>query len=145
VRDPLNALQWDGDRLWILNQRKLPKSVEWIDAKDPATVVRAIETLAVRGAPAIGVAAAYGVALAALRKNATIRSVQKTIERLSQTRPTAYNLFAAINRMQFAVEKSVSLKPEKLLEEARRYHQEDQQSCLKMARAGLKLFAKNVT
>ena len=143
MRDPLNALQWEGDRLWILDQRKLPRSIEWIEARDSTTVARAIETLAVRGAPAIGVAAAYGVALAAGKENATVKSVQRVIERLRRTRPTAYNLFDALNRMQTVLESSDDCVHEKLVRAAIKYHSEDRRSCMKMARAGLTLFGKN--
>jgi len=142
VRDPLKAMQWEGDRLWILDQRKLPRSIEWIEARDTTTVARAIETLAVRGAPAIGVAAAYGVALAALKLNATMKSIRIAIERLKRTRPTAFNLFDALERMQTLLDTMSTIDPERLIREAIRYHTEDQSSCLKMAKAGLTLFGK---
>lgn len=145
MRDPLNALQWEGDRLWLLDQRKLPKSIVWIEAHTPETVARAIETLAVRGAPAIGVAAAYGVALAALDKKATVQSVQRAIERLRGTRPTAYNLFDALKRMQAALDSSKGCESKRLVKTAITYHDEDRKSCLKMARAGLSLFGRQET
>ena len=78
-------MRWEDGTLWILDQRKLPGKVEWIRARDHETVARAIETLAVRGAPAIGVAAAYAVALAALRTNATQSKLHAAIERLTKT------------------------------------------------------------
>ena len=143
MRDPLKALQWEGDCLWILDQRKLPKSIVWIEAATPATVAKAIETLAVRGAPAIGVAAAYGTALAAVSERATRASVAKAIERLRRTRPTAYNLFDALDRMQRVLDSSRELKPERFVRESIKYHEADRRSCLKMAKAGLKLFGKN--
>ncbi|MBU1636810.1 S-methyl-5-thioribose-1-phosphate isomerase [bacterium] len=143
MRDPLNALQWAGDRLWILDQRKLPKAVVWIEARTPSTVARAIETLAVRGAPAIGIAAAYGVALAGLVRNASSKSVQRSIERLRRTRPTAFNLFDALDRMQRVLDSAGSCDPERLILTAIRYHEQDRNYCMKMARAGLKLFGKH--
>jgi methylthioribose-1-phosphate isomerase len=142
VRDPLNALQWEGDRLFILDQRKLPKSIVWIEARTAKTVARAIETLAVRGAPAIGVAAAYGVALASLRQNATIPRIQKAIDRLRSTRPTAFNLFDALDKMEAVLKLSRDGFSKRLIQAAIQYHREDRDACMKMARAGLKLFGK---
>jgi methylthioribose-1-phosphate isomerase len=143
VRDPLNALQWEGDRLFILDQRKLPKSIVWIEARTAENVARAIETLAVRGAPAIGVAAAYGVALASLQQNATIPRIQKAIDRLRSTRPTAFNLFDALDKMEAVLELSHDDLSKRLIQAAIQYHQADREACMKMARAGLKLFGKD--
>ena len=63
--DRIRAVQWRGDHLRLLDQRLLPREERWIDCRDAAEVTQAIRDLAVRGAPAIGIAAAWGVALAA--------------------------------------------------------------------------------
>jgi methylthioribose-1-phosphate isomerase len=82
--------------LCVLDQRLLPWEVSFIFCNTCEDVAQAIESLAVRGAPAIGVAAAYGVALGA--RNGKLE-VERAIERLSRTRPTAVNLFWALDRM----------------------------------------------
>ncbi|MDE2316373.1 MAG: S-methyl-5-thioribose-1-phosphate isomerase, partial [Xanthomonadaceae bacterium] len=63
--DRVRAVQWRGDHLRLLDQRLLPQDEQWIDCRDASAVTRAIRDLAVRGAPAIGIAAAWGVVLAA--------------------------------------------------------------------------------
>ena len=137
MRDPLHALQWEGDALWILDQRKLPGKVEWITARNTETVARAIETLAVRGAPAIGVAAAYGVALSALRRNVSQENLHSAILRLAKTRPTGFNLFHSLGRMTEAVNlTNVNLAP-RVVKLAEQIHREDARSCLAMAKQGL--------
>ena len=89
-------LVWKKDRLEILDQRRLPGSVEWICCDDPEAVASAIETLALRGAPAIGLAAAYGVVLGVKRGE----DLDHVVARLARTRPTAVNLFWALGRMR---------------------------------------------
>ena len=63
--DRVRAVQWRGDHLRLLDQRLLPQEERWIACRDAAAVTQAIKDLAVRGAPAIGIAAAWGVVLAA--------------------------------------------------------------------------------
>ncbi|MGB6142794.1 MAG: S-methyl-5-thioribose-1-phosphate isomerase, partial [Rhodanobacter sp.] len=65
THDSIRAVQWQGDHLRLLDQRLLPGEERWIDCRDAAQVTQAIRDLAVRGAPAIGIAAAWGVAMAA--------------------------------------------------------------------------------
>ena len=142
MRDPLKALQWEGDALWILDQRQLPGKVKWIVARNAENVARAIETLAVRGAPAIGVAAAYGVALAALRANVTQESLRKTISRLAKTRPTGFNLFYALGRMTEAVALTPVNLTSRIVKLAERIHRDDARSCLAMARHGLSVMQR---
>ncbi|MBI5059073.1 S-methyl-5-thioribose-1-phosphate isomerase [candidate division KSB1 bacterium] len=141
MRDPLRHLQWSRDSLWILDQRALPGAIKWIRARDAETVARAIETLAVRGAPAIGVAAAYGVALASRERGATRRSVNGAIKRLARTRPTGFNLFSALAQMRAAVEQAHDL-PTSTLDAALLIHANDELDCELMAAAGLTLFKR---
>ena len=101
-------MYWDSLRLHILDQRKLPISVEYLACASAEDVAAAIEALAVRGAPAIGIAAAFGVALASRKGRA---SVFEGILRLRRTRPTAVNLFGALERM----EKRMKSLPEDIL------------------------------
>jgi len=115
------TVSWKGDHLEILDQRKLPEEVSFLRCFCLEDVAQAIETLAVRGAPAIGIAAAYGVALAGSKNEQELR---QALERLERTRPTAVNLFWALKRMQkCAGEKGFSR--DALLEEAQALHRED--------------------
>ncbi|RYG47322.1 S-methyl-5-thioribose-1-phosphate isomerase [bacterium] len=110
-------MEWAGDRLRLLDQRGLPHREEWLDLHNADEVATAIRDMAVRGAPAIGIAAAYGMALAA--KNGDDLDVAKTV--LAQSRPTAVNLFWALDRIASLTDRS----PEAILLEARRIEAED--------------------
>jgi len=99
------TIEWKGDRVRILDQRRLPQEVCYLDCGDASSVAQAIRTMAIRGAPAIGVAAAMGVALAAKKTSSHqaepfLKSLEKVCQEMRRTRPTAVNLFWAINRMQ---------------------------------------------
>ena len=93
--DSLRAVQWQGDHLRLLDQRKLPFDEIWIDCRSADEVARAIRDLVVRGAPAIGIAAAWGVVLAAQRGD----DLTAALAALRAARPTAVNLMAALDRM----------------------------------------------
>jgi methylthioribose-1-phosphate isomerase len=105
------------------------------------TVARAIESLAVRGAPVIGIAAAYGVALEARRQAKPMR-VRQAIERLARTRPTGRNLFYALDEMTRALERRSDDVAGRLERKAREIHRRDARACLAMARCGVSLLAK---
>jgi len=98
--DHVRAVQWRGDHLRLLDQRLLPREERWIDCRDAAEVTLAIKDLAVRGAPAIGIAAAWGVALAARRGT----SLDTALGMLRAARPTAVNLMWALDRMKARAE-----------------------------------------
>jgi methylthioribose-1-phosphate isomerase len=102
---PWSTLRWSDAGLVLLDQRRLPEREEYLLCATVLEVAHAIESLAVRGAPAIGCAAAFGVALAAHENAARdaaalAREVEAAATRLSRTRPTAVNLFWAIERMR---------------------------------------------
>ncbi len=89
----------------ILDQRRLPQEVRYLVCRDASSIAQAIRTMAIRGAPAIGVAAAMGIAFAAkknlfLPPQAFLKSFEKICDKMRKTRPTAVNLFWAINRMK---------------------------------------------
>ncbi len=130
-------LRFDGAALEILDQRRLPGSVEYISCDSAEETARAIECLAVRGAPAIGIAAAYGVALASRSGR---RAAEAACERLARTRPTAVNLFWALEGMK---RKMALLSGEDLyrglLEEARSIHRADLQNNRALGEAGAAL------
>lgn len=150
---PFCTLRWEGGtdgHLVLLDQRRLPGEVTELTCIDPAGVYDAIRTLAVRGAPAIGVAAAYGVCLgmrASLDDSdlqIALAVMERTADYLAQSRPTAVNLFWALDRMKqtgraFAANNPYSpaggLK-DRLLAEAHAIRKEDEQMCADIARHG---------
>lgn len=96
THDSVRAVEWRGDHLRLLDQRRLPLEEAWIECRNSAEVTRAIADLAVRGAPAIGIAAAWGMVLAA--RNGEDLGVASA--RLRGARPTAVNLAWALDRMR---------------------------------------------
>lgn len=134
------TLQWIGDadgHLRMIDQTRLPIELVEIDCVTVEEVWQAIKRLSVRGAPAIGVAAAYGVCLAA--KSGSQEEIEKACDYLATSRPTAVNLFWAIDRMRAVAQHNASL--EALLAEARAIHEEDAQMCLSIGRHGADLLA----
>jgi methylthioribose-1-phosphate isomerase len=146
----LPTIDWQDDAIVMIDQRKLPAAEVWVRCRTAAEVARAIRTMVIRGAPAIGVAAAMGIALG-MRKskaNGTARfagEFHKACELMAATRPTAVNLFWAIERMKkcFAAAaqagESVRQIAERLEAEARRIHDEDVASCRAMGKHGAAL------
>lgn len=101
----IQTLYWENNKLYILNQLLLPAKIRYICCKNYRDVAKAIKDMAIRGAPAIGVAAAFGIVLALQEKKYTKitdlkRCVESASEMLASTRPTAVNLFWAIERMK---------------------------------------------
>ena len=101
----VQTLRWAGDRLEIIDQRFLPFRFEYLSCSNAAQVAQAIRDMAVRGAPAIGCAAAFGIALealccAALPRAEPDRRLAEAFEALARSRPTAVNLFWALSRMK---------------------------------------------
>lgn len=128
----LPAIAWKTNRVVMIDQRKLPLKEIYLEYRTYGEVARAIKTMVIRGAPAIGVAAAYGVVLGVLvwRSGRDIdRAFERIIRRLQGTRPTARNLFWALERMRRTFEANrnlalVQLK-RRMLDEARRIEVED--------------------
>ncbi|HEY0334685.1 MAG TPA: S-methyl-5-thioribose-1-phosphate isomerase [Stenotrophomonas sp.] len=103
--DHIRPILWTGDALELLDQRKLPFAVEHVRCEDSDAVAQAIHTLAVRGAPAIGIAAAWGAVLAARGVDAedgarALPKLEPALQRLNASRPTAVNLAWALARMR---------------------------------------------
>lgn len=96
--DTVRAIRWTGRTLELLDQRRLPLEQVYLSCASPHAVAEAIREMVVRGAPAIGVAAAFGVVLAAQQTNDLAR-IRQDIQKLAQSRPTAVNLFWALDRM----------------------------------------------
>jgi methylthioribose-1-phosphate isomerase len=117
----------DSPRVVLLDQRRLPDEVVELECRSATDVAEAIATLAIRGAPAIGVAAAYGLALAALQ-GADLAQAEQV---LAASRPTAVNLFWALDRM----------RDDPTPERARALHHEEVERCKRMAAHAAELFA----
>lgn len=96
------AIRWHGNSLELLDQRLLPDQEVWLRLDTAEGVARAIADMVVRGAPAIGISAAYGVALGAMAASGDDwrQQVDRSIKTLAESRPTAVNLFWALERMQ---------------------------------------------
>ena len=136
MKDIVQPVQWLNGEVRILDQRALPGRMKWIRARRAETVARAIESLAIRGAPLIGIAAAYSVALEAARPGVTDGQVRETIERLRGTRPTGYNLFSALAVMEETLNRDTRNPAGRMLRKAKELHRRDAQSCLAMAEHG---------
>ncbi len=130
----------DDDTLCLLDQRRLPLEEVWLELESAEEVAEAIKTLAVRGAPAIGIAAAYGFYLGVRGcledRDAFRRRCREVHGLLASTRPTAVNLFWALERMMKVASDEVSplhKVVKKLRAEAIRIQEEDLEACLAMA------------
>jgi methylthioribose-1-phosphate isomerase len=147
----LQTLHWLGDVdgcLRLIDQTRLPGEFVEIDCRDVQAVWEAIKTLRVRGAPAIGIAAAYGVCLGV--QNAAggdeapfFNRLHETADYLATSRPTAVNLFWALKRMTRAADglrgRPTAQIAAALLAEARAIHEEDRQMCRAIGRHGAEL------
>ncbi len=143
----LPTIEWQPDAVVMIDQRKLPGREVYVTCRTPAEVARAIKTMVIRGAPAIGVAAAMGIALG-MRKSRAQGTKQfaielnKFAELMAGTRPTAVNLFWAIDRMKRALGagveagESVEQLKDRLEREAHAIHDEDLASCRAIGRWG---------
>ncbi|MFN2456375.1 MAG: S-methyl-5-thioribose-1-phosphate isomerase, partial [Pyrinomonadaceae bacterium] len=127
--EPERILRLEDDRVVLLDQRRLPDEEVEVECRSAAEVARAIRDMVVRGAPAIGIAAAYGYALAALRGE-ELDAAAKT---LAAARPTAANLVWALSEMR-AWEGDPA-------ERAREIHREEVERCRRMAEHAVELFA----
>jgi len=137
-------IQWDGKKLVLLDQRKLPHEEAFVECQTAEDVARAIKEMVVRGAPAIGIVAAFGVVLEAKRATSfeeINHRVQKALEVLRKSRPTARNLFWALERIEGVMGEvdDPADVPVRLEEEALRIWQEDVEANLKIAKKGIEL------
>ncbi|HYG69491.1 MAG TPA: S-methyl-5-thioribose-1-phosphate isomerase [Anaeromyxobacteraceae bacterium] len=133
---PLRPVVYDEakDAVHLLDQRLLPAEERWLDLTTGEEVVQAIRDLTVRGAPAIGVAAAYGLAVEA-RRGASPRRLRAVADKLVAARPTAVNLAWAVSRMSRLVEEG----GEAILAEAHRIRDEDEAACRRIGQLGAPL------
>ncbi len=98
---PFNSmsLRSDGDKILVLDQRKLPDVEEWSDGTEPTAMIALIKSLAVRGAPLIGLAAAASLAVHAHTSKKSDADMRKVAAELREARPTAVNLMVCMDRM----------------------------------------------
>ncbi|MGI9212410.1 MAG: S-methyl-5-thioribose-1-phosphate isomerase [Methylococcaceae bacterium] len=145
TQDTVRALHWSDAGLNILDQRKLPAEICYQCCETSGQVSAAIASMQVRGAPAIGIAAAYGVVLAARLRHADHplnwkSALSADLEELARSRPTAVNLFWALNRMQRVIDTLAEADPTPvLLAEARAIHEADIAANHTMGRLGAAL------
>lgn len=145
----IKPLEWrDGAVRWI-DVSKIPWEEHIVETRDVERLAKAIERLEIRGAPAIGVAAALGIAMVAYNSDAEtveqlLRDVERAAERLRRTRPTAYNLFWAIDRMLSTARRAAESSNtdglrKTLVDEALRIMREDIEANMAMGRIGAEL------
>lgn len=113
------TIEWKGRHIRMIDQRKLPAKVEWVVCKSDRDVVKAIKSMVIRGAPAIGVAAAMGLSLGAEAIQADAyktfaRRFRESASRMLKARPTAVNLRWAVERMTLLVERMAGRDPEEI-------------------------------
>lgn len=146
--DNVHAIEWCHDELKLLDQRVLPTEISYLCLKTASETARAIKDMIVRGAPAIGISAGYGVVLSVKEHFETgasdwLSRVYSDMEVLRQSRPTAVNLFWALDRMQQCLEMSQT-KPDVvgiIEKEAIQIHTEDIESNYRMGDIGAEYIA----
>jgi methylthioribose-1-phosphate isomerase len=138
------SVKFQDDRLIFLDQTKLPLEKTYVETNDYERIAVAIERLEVRGAPLIGIMAAYGLALALKGKDNYGEAFEKAVKRLESTRPTAVNLFWAIDEMRKNFKANIDSDNvyEILLSCAKEIHQKDAEFCSKIGKNGLSIFEK---
>jgi len=151
---PVETINWKNNKIRYIDQTLLPHKVKFVNCSDISKLWRAIKRLEIRGAPAIGLAGALGVALIAVRSKAKtspglVKEVGKCVKYLVSSRPTAVNLFWALTRMDSLAKSNSSLPAPDLkrllIKEALEIIAEDKASCRAMARHGAKLVRKGDT
>jgi methylthioribose-1-phosphate isomerase len=145
-------IKWLGDRVRILDQTRLPQEEVYLELSDYQVAASAIKELRVRGAPAIGIFGAYVIALGAQKikassKDKFLGKFQDITRTLAATRPTARNLFRAIERMQKLAEagKDVEQIKKALVKEAIKIHNEEEEATSKLSGLGAELVGDNFT
>jgi methylthioribose-1-phosphate isomerase len=150
----MRAVDWIDGHIRYLDQTLLPHEERFVDTDDVRVVEDAIRGLGIRGAPAIGVAAAFGVVLAVKAKNAdhslsVRRRVEEAIKSIGSTRPTAVNLFNALHRMKMIAERNPHASEARLLQlleaEAKAIQEDDIRACDRIGELGASLLGHGVS
>lgn len=153
MSDPFRTIEWKGDHIKLLDQTLLPLREEYIEIRCVEEMCEAIKRLSVRGAPAIGVAAAMGIALGVMdAKNNNLelsKRFDEVCSAIASTRPTAVNLFWAVNRMKSLFERNKDLSPtdikKLLVDEAILVETEDRKLCERIGAHGADLISDGDT
>jgi len=138
----MKPIEWLGNKIKIVDQTQLPGKLVFVELRDYAEVVAAIKALKVRGAPAVGVAAAYGIALGARdikakNKAKFLSRLDKILQSFAASRPTAVNLFRAIDRMEKAATAAdFGTIKQALIDEAKAIHADEQAATERLSRIG---------
>jgi methylthioribose-1-phosphate isomerase len=145
-------IEWKGDMVKLLDQTLLPAEEVYLEITDFHEIMTAIKELKIRGAPAIGVAGAYGMVLGAMQimaksKAAFVSELHDVAIAISGTRPTARNLFWAIERMEMAAAKGKNVEEIKtiLLKEAKKIHNEEADATIALSKNGNELIKDGMT
>ncbi len=144
-------MKWDGSSLELIDQRKLPHVEEYVKCTTSDCVAHAIKDMIVRGAPAIGASAAFGYALGAIENRAhlTLNVMKEVKDNLAATRPTAVNLFWALERMHSKFLEASSKNEDEIIDvlktEAEKIAEEDIEINKRMGNFGQELFPNDVT
>jgi methylthioribose-1-phosphate isomerase len=148
----LKTIEWKDNSVIMIDQTKLPNILEYVTYTDYNQVANAIRTLVVRGAPAIGVSGAFGLALAALQSDATekeglINYLQNAKKILFETRPTAVNLAWGLNKIMEVANQATTVDEIRtnVVEHAKKMAEEDIQINMSMGKNGSELFDNNDT
>jgi len=147
-------IEWKKDRVRIIDQTLLPREEKYVDLRTVEDVYRAIKVLAVRGAPAIGVAGAMGLALGMLKSKKTnykdfMKELDSVLKYLASSRPTAENLFWALEKVKESAVKNKNLSipalKKVLIDEAERIKEEDDELCHKIGKYGASIIKSGDT
>jgi methylthioribose-1-phosphate isomerase len=141
----VKAVERIGDKVRLLDQTRLPGEEIYHDYDDYREIIKAIQRLEVRGAPAIGITAAYALAVAVKQSgDVSLAGIEKLADEIKAARPTAVNLFWAVDRVMAKIKDSGGESKDEILEvlwaEARSIHEEDRLMCQKIGEYGSALF-----
>jgi len=146
----LKTVEWKENKVVMIDQTKLPNQLEFVEYSDYHQVAEAIKNLVVRGAPAIGVSAAFGMALAVLQSNAQTKAdlfkdLEEAKKVLISTRPTAVNLQWALEKIMMMANKGskVSEIKQSVIDTAKKMAEDDVQTNMTMGKLGSELFDDN--
>jgi len=152
VHSSLKTVEWKDNKVLMIDQTKLPNKLEFVEFSDFHQVADAIKNLVVRGAPAIGVSGAFGLALASLQSNAQskddlIKDLEEAKKILIETRPTAVNLKWGLEKIMKVANKGsdVSEIKQSVIDTAKKMAEDDIQTNMTMGKLGSELFDNNDT
>jgi methylthioribose-1-phosphate isomerase len=149
---PIHPIQWANGRIRIIDQTQLPEELVYIELEDHKQVAQAIRNMQVRGAPALGIVAAYGLVLAAQKieaagKKEFLEGLARVSQDIASTRPTAVNLFRALERMEAVARNGRGLPhiKEALLAEAQLIEREEHEANRRLGGLGAELVPPGAT